>query len=263
MKLPSVSIVVLSYNYKQYVSEALASSVGQQPGNYRLAEVVVIDDGSTDGSHEVCARFRGVRVVRKAHEGFGPTLTRAVQEAAGEWTAFLDADDAFTPHKLRVLALRLRDPGLLVVQHAEHVVDAQGRPLAEGTHPGGSTSTLLVRTLAARDLLPVTNELFFHALADLGRGIELVESLTRYRVHDASMTDRRTPGVFADYMGSVCEDVARRLDNLCTSPPAWATADRLASLAVAYRTRAYEHRFEAHRQRKRARSGNEQKRKSL
>lgn len=252
MTLPSVSIVILSHNYRQYVGNALASAVAQKPGDYRLAEVVVIDDGSTDGSHEVYAQFLGVRVVRKAHEGFGPTLTRAVREAVGDWIAPLDADDSFVPNKLHILAPFLHDPDLLFLQHAEHVIDAEGHPFAEGVHPGGSTSTLLVRSQAVRDLLPVTNELFFHVLADLGHGVQLPEPLTRYRVHATNMTDRRTPGAFADYMAGVCAHVAARLDELRDNPPTWATAGQLGALAEDYRDRAVDQHAEAERQRERA-----------
>lgn len=246
---PAVSVVVLNHNYGRYVGEALASATGQQPGDYRLAEVVVIDDGSTDHSHKVYAQHPDVRVVRKDHEGFAATLTRAVQEVSGDWIAPLDADDAFTPDKLRTLAPHLADPALLFIQHAEYIVDDEGRPFAEGTHPGGATSTLVVRTSAARDLLPVTNELFFHVLADLGHGARMLEPLTRYRVHDASMTDRRTPGAFSGYMAGVCADLAVRLDELSTRPPAWADAAQLTDLGALYRVRATRFRDDAQRQR--------------
>ena len=59
--------------------------------------------------------------------------------------------------------------------------------------------------------------------------------------------------VFRDYMAGVCADVAVRLDQLRSNPPAWATAGQLTDLAVAYRTRADENRGEAIRQRARAR----------
>jgi glycosyltransferase involved in cell wall biosynthesis len=248
---PSVSIVILSHNYERYVGQALASAFGQQPGDYRLAEIVIIDDGSTDRSHDVYAKFPSVRVVSKVHEGFAATLSRAVQEASGDWLALLDADDSFTPDKLATLARWLADPDLLLVQHAECVIDAEGQPFVESTHPGGATSTLVVRTEAARNLLPITNELFFHVLADLGHGIRLSEPLARYRVHEASMTDRRTPGVFADYMAEVSEDVAACLDQLRARPPGWANPAQLAALANTYRNRATDYRADARRQRDR------------
>ncbi|MGW6119385.1 glycosyltransferase family 2 protein [Nocardia sp. NPDC055165] len=243
--VPTVSIIVLNFNYGHYLGEALASALAQRPGGYHLSEVVVIDDGSTDHSHTVYADFPEVRVVRKQHEGFPATLTRAVGESSSEWFAPLDADDAFVPHKLRTLAPYLSDPDLLVIQHAEFVVDSEGRPFGAGTHPGGATSTLLVRTDVARDLLPVTNELFFHVPAELGHGIRLPNPLTRYRVHDASMTDRRNPGVFADYMADIHTDVAERLERLSLTPPSWAGPTELASLGPGHRERAARLRADA------------------
>ncbi|MBN1172567.1 MAG: glycosyltransferase family 2 protein [Micromonosporaceae bacterium] len=251
MTVPSVSIVVLNHNYERYVGEALASATSQEPGAYRLAEVLVVDDGSTDGSHRVYEKFPGVRVVGTAHQGFESTLTRGFDEAVGDWVAPLDGDDSFTANKLRTLAPHLSQPDLLFVQHAEYVVDEHGNRFGEGTHPGGSTSTLMVRRHAARDLLPVTNELFFHVLDELGHGVRLPQPLTRYRVHQASMTDRRTPGVFADYMAGVCEQVADRLESLAPLPP-WGSSMRLASLAAEYRGRADSHRRTATCQRQQA-----------
>ena len=247
MTVPSISVVVMNHNYERYVGQALASIGDQQPGDYRLAGAVIIDDGSTDGSHEVYQRFPAFRVIHQAWAGFAATLTRAVAEASGDWIALLDADDAFTPDKLRVLAPHLADPDLLLIQHAEFVVDAAGQPFAEGTHPGGSTSTLVVRTDAARDLLPVTNELFFHVLADLGYGLRLAEPLTRYRVHDQSMTNRHTPGAFPRYMAGVCTEVATRLDKLCDRPPGWASPAQLAAAADKYRVQARRHGRDAGR----------------
>lgn len=250
--LPSVSIAVLNHNYGHYVNEALTSAVNQQPGDYRLLEVLVIDDGSTDHSHEVYAQFPSVRVIRKRHEGFAATLSRAVAEASGEWFAPLDADDAFMLDKLQTLAPYLTDPTRLLIQHAEYVVDAEGKPFTQDIHPGGATSTLLVRRDAARDLLPVTNELYFHVLADLGHGIRLPEPLTRYRVHEASMTDRHTPGAFSDYMASVCTDLADRLGQLYVHPPTWTNATQLAELNTVYQRRATKFRDDAQRQRDKA-----------
>lgn len=248
MSAPSVTIVVINHDYERYVGEAIRSAITQEPGGYRLTDVVVVDDGSTDGSENVYATFPAACVVRQPHLGFPAALTRAVTEASGEWVALCDADDAFEPHKLRTLAPVLTRQEISFIQHAERVVDFRGRLFAEGVHPGGATSTLVMRTAHARDLLPVTNELFFHVLADLGRGAVLNDPLTRYRVHAGSMTDRITPGVFAEYMAHVCDDVAARLDALTSSPPAWVQAAELDRLRSTYRDRAATYRADAIKQ---------------
>jgi glycosyltransferase involved in cell wall biosynthesis len=94
---PLVSVMIGVYDAAPYVGEAIASVLGQ---DYRPLELIVVDDGSTDGSGDVAARFPEVRLVRQANAGNGAARNRAVEEASGELYAFLDADDRFTPGKL-------------------------------------------------------------------------------------------------------------------------------------------------------------------
>lgn len=244
---PRISVCILSYNYERYVGRAVESALAQEPGDYRLEEVVVSDDGSDDATVEVCGAFGGVTVRALPHRGFATNLSESVVPCRGDWIAFLDADDWFTTQKLRTVAPHLRS-GALLVQHAEHVVDAAGEPVQPQPHPGGSTSTLVVNRAAAVDLLPVTNELFFHILHDAGHGVRLDDPLTHYRVHDASMTDRRRPGRYQTYMAEVCLDLARRLDDMAIRPPAWARAETLRRLSSRYRARSATHASEATRQ---------------
>lgn len=236
--LPRVSISILNHNYGRYLGEAIESCLRQQAGAYDLVDILVIDDGSTDDSIAVARSYGdAIRILERPHQGFGATLTAAIAHAHGDWVALLDADDAFTDDKLTRAALHLHG-NVLTLRHWEHVVDAHGHPLEPRPHPGGNTSTLLVRRDAAQALLPVTNELFFHVLDDLGHGIRIREPLTRYRVHEASMTDRSTPGIFCDYMTDVCTSLATRLNQLAAAPPPWAAPQRLRRLARSYQAKA-------------------------
>ena len=245
MSPPSISVCILSYNYGRYLRQAIDSALGQKPGGYTLAEIVVIDDGSTDDSLEICASYRDrIRVVPRAHCGFPGTLTEAIRQACGDWVALLDADDWFTPDKLAVAAAAIT-PASLLVQHWEHVVKADGSPLVDRPHPGGNTSTLTVRRDAALDLLPVTNELFFHVFDHLGRDVKLTDPLTCYRVHDSNMTDRSTPGTQQDYMRRVSTEVAAKLREMAHSPPPWANSLTLHELAWHFAARASGHAREA------------------
>jgi len=245
MKTPSISVCILSYNYGRYLGQAIDSALDQQPGMYRLAEVLVIDDGSTDNSLEVCASYgERVTVVACEHRGFAATLTEAVQRANGAWVALLDADDWFAPHKLATVAAALT-PDYLLVQHWEHVVKADGRPLLDRPHPGGNMSTLIVRRDAALDLLPVSNEMFFHVFDYLGRSVKLSDPLMYYRVHDANMTDRTRPGLWQDYLRKVSIDVTDRLRALAKTPPPWADERQLRRLAWHFAAIASGHAREA------------------
>lgn len=250
MKAPSISVCILNYNYGRYLGQAIDSALGQQPGKYRLAEVLVIDDGSTDNSLDVCAGYgESIRVVKCEHRGFAETLTEAIQRATSDWVALLDADDWFAPHKLATVAAAMT-PDCLLVQHWEHVVKADGSPLLDRPHPGGNMSTLVVRRDAALDLLPVTNEVFLHVFDYLGRGVKLIDPLMHYRVHDSNMTDRTRPGFWQDYLRKVSAEVAERLRALAQTPPPWADERNLRRLAWHFAASSNGHAREAAVQRR-------------
>ncbi|MFE9486493.1 glycosyltransferase family 2 protein [Streptomyces sp. NPDC006641] len=247
--LPRISCVILCHNYGRYLDQAITSCLEQEPGPYVLHEVVVIDDGSTDETEEVCCRRKSeIRIIRRNRQGFGRTLTDAILLGSGDWVALLDADDWFHPAKLRTCAEAMTRETLFI-EHWENVVDALGRPKLNEPHPGGNTSTLLVHREAALSLLPVSNEIFFHALREAGQGLALQDPVTFYRVHPRSMTDRSTPGVSQDYRAEVCIALADRLQAMCGNPPPWTTTRRLARISQHFRALASGHRVESSLQR--------------
>jgi glycosyltransferase involved in cell wall biosynthesis len=245
---PRISCVILCHNYGRYLDRAITSCLEQEAGAYTLHEILVIDDGSTDDTPKICRRHGDrIRVVRRPQQGFAQTLTDAVHLAEGDWIALLDADDWFHPAKLRTCADAMT-AGCLLIDHWETVVGPDGRQLLPEPHPGGNTSTLIVCRAAAESLLPVTNELYFHPLRDAGHGRTLPEPLVYYRIHSASMTDRKLNGASQHYRAEVCSGLAERLDRLSAAPPAWTSGVFLRRSAHRYRARAAGHRVEAHLQ---------------
>jgi glycosyltransferase involved in cell wall biosynthesis len=95
---PSISVVVTVYNGEEYVAEALTSILGQ---THRADEVIVVDDGSTDGTQRELARFAGdIRVIAQANQGHARALNRGYAEARCDYVAKCDADDIWQPDKL-------------------------------------------------------------------------------------------------------------------------------------------------------------------
>jgi glycosyltransferase involved in cell wall biosynthesis len=98
MSWPLVSVIIPNYNYGRYLEQAIGSALAQ---DYPSVEVVVVDDGSTDASSEVAARFGGrIRWIQQQRQGVAAARNRGVEESRGELVAFLDADDYWSPRKL-------------------------------------------------------------------------------------------------------------------------------------------------------------------
>jgi glycosyltransferase involved in cell wall biosynthesis len=131
--VPRVSVVIPAYNAERFVAQTLESVLRQ---TYRDFEVIVIDDGSRDGTAAIAESFgTPVRCVRQDNGGVSRARNTGIREAAGEYVAFLDADDLWEPTKLecQVSLLETRgDVGLCFTGLLR--VDPSLRPL--GVTPG-------------------------------------------------------------------------------------------------------------------------------
>jgi glycosyltransferase involved in cell wall biosynthesis len=116
--VPLVSVIIPTYNRAALVTEAVASVEAQ---TFRDFEILVVDDGSTDGTSKALALRESARVLRRPNRG-GVAVARNLGAAAarGEWLAFLDSDDLWLPSKLaRQMAYLEERPGLLLCQTDE------------------------------------------------------------------------------------------------------------------------------------------------
>ena len=93
-----VSCIVPVFNGERYVAEALDSILAQ---TYRPLEIIVVDDGSTDGTAQIVAGYgKRVRALRQSNAGPWAARNLGLSVAQGEFVAFLDADDVWHPKKL-------------------------------------------------------------------------------------------------------------------------------------------------------------------
>ena len=94
----NISVIVPTHNRAQLLARALQSIVTQATPPM---EVIVVDDGSNDGTEEVvCTRFPEVQYIRQNNQGVSNTRNRGIEAARGDWLAFLDSDDEWLPQKL-------------------------------------------------------------------------------------------------------------------------------------------------------------------
>ncbi len=126
---PLVSVIVPSYNHQAYVGQAIESVLAS---TLRDIELVLVDDGSTDGSLSVIHRFHDPRlkVLAQENQGAHAAMNRGVQEARGEWVAFLNSDDLYSPEKLeRHVSVHQANGKLEATASRVRHISARGKPL--------------------------------------------------------------------------------------------------------------------------------------
>lgn len=217
---PSISVAMATYNGERFLAEQLASIAGQ---SRRPRELVVSDDGSTDGTLAVIARFAQtapfeVRVL-PAHErlGFADNFLHAAERCRGDLVAFSDQDDQWLPDKLARAAGRMATDASLIALHPLIVTDVglapvgltwtQGidadrviEPLAlDPYNTGFGNSMMLDRSVLHliprgqrpqqpdHPHLPLAHDHWAYTLgAALGRVSFVAEPLLRYRQHGSN-----------------------------------------------------------------------------
>jgi glycosyltransferase involved in cell wall biosynthesis len=126
-----VSVVIPTFNYRSFVTEAVDSALAQ---TYPNCEIIVVDDGSTDGSAEALTPYRDrIRYIYQPNQGLSAARNTGIAAARGRWIALLDSDDLWHPQKLeRQMRYLFRHPevGLLGadpvldIRHGWPVLDA-------------------------------------------------------------------------------------------------------------------------------------------
>ncbi|MFH1175866.1 MAG: glycosyltransferase [Acidobacteriota bacterium] len=130
MASPVVSVIIPVFNLEAFLREAVDSVLAQSFTDF---ELLLVDDGSTDGSRELIAVYRQrypgrVQALLQAHRGAAAARNAGIAVARGEWIAFLDGDDAWRPAKLEAqLRLAAADPRCNFVASAVEI-HGQGRP---------------------------------------------------------------------------------------------------------------------------------------
>ena len=145
---PSISVILPVHNGERYLAQALNSVVGQTRA---VSEIVIIDDGSTDGSMDVVRRVADtglVRFVQLTMSGVGQSAARneGARHASGDYLAFIDQDDVWLAGHIEALALRLDDEDTRSMVYSDiNTIDAEGgmlmlrlNALAGNSHPKSS-----------------------------------------------------------------------------------------------------------------------------
>ncbi len=233
---PLISCIVPVFNGERYIAEALDSILAQ---SYRPIEIVVADDGSTDGTHDLVATY-GELVRFESQPTSGPAATRnfGLRQAKGEFVAFLDPDDLWHPEKLALQMTRFENRKDLdvCVTHAELLWSEELQREAEyyKNHPRGrvvpgyATTTLLARKTLMEQIGPFCTDLWlsdatewFLRAREQGITIELMpQALTYHRMHTTNLTRRKPDDVCRDeWLGLIKNVLDRRRQTALAKTP--------------------------------------------
>jgi glycosyltransferase involved in cell wall biosynthesis len=129
--MPLVSVIMTSYNYGSYISKAIASVLDQTFADF---ELIVLDDGSVDGSRDIIRRYadadsRVKYVFHEANAGIASTNNEGIETASGKFIAFINSDDLWARDKLeKQLAILEKDEDVVVWTEGA-IINKDGRPL--------------------------------------------------------------------------------------------------------------------------------------
>ena len=125
---PPVDAIITCHNYGRFLGEAIESVLAQDHPNLRI---VVVDDGSTDDTAAVAAAYagRGVRYLQAPQGGAGQARNAGLRATSSPLVAFLDADDAWLPHRVTAGVAHLdRHPDAALVAAHAFACDEAMRP---------------------------------------------------------------------------------------------------------------------------------------
>lgn len=221
--MPTCSILINNYNNAPFLRACIDSALAQtRPAD----EVIVYDDGSTDGSRGIIASYGNrIRAVLAPHfsddkrDNLTNTINQGFRHSRGDLIFYLDGDDAFLPGKLAAYeAVFVANPDVVLVQAPLRVIDREGAPAGEKHHEWAHNVEIGERVRRTRDLdyfyptsalgmrasfmarfMPLRFERGSRLDPDItfcvnailrGRVVTLNEPWTLYRWHGANMSRR-------------------------------------------------------------------------
>lgn len=224
--LPLVSVIIPNFNYEGYVADAIESVLNQTYGNI---ELIVVDDGSTDGSWQIINRYRDRLIpIRSKNGGVSAARNLGLTKIRGDYVAFLDSDDYWYPNKISTQLSAIIEKQADVVFSAIEICDENLEP--ESVVVGGfeinyfasylkrptsaaiplACSNALIRAKKIRDGFRFDTDLhtsadidFFRWLVQQCLVIRNDQILVKYRRHTSSMSSAGISEYYKDNLVAV------------------------------------------------------------
>lgn len=247
--LPLISVIIPVYNGERFLAEAIESVLQQ---NDTPLEIIVVDDGSTDGTVQIAARFgKQVHYLYQLNQGPAAARNRGLAIARGEWIAFLDSDDRWASGRLhRQLELAHTYPAAAMIWGMLQVIrqpEQASMPIQDVGKP--TLQTQLGSALIRRALFELTEvgtldeALYTNDDVDwfcrlFERRSEIVihqDVVTYYRWHQTNLVANQTGDQGKAVYGllhALARSLQRRRQQGNGTPPALPTNIRMVSKAV-------------------------------
>lgn len=139
------SIIIPVYNVKAYLKKCLESVINQSFDDF---ECILVDDGSTDGSSELCdnlaTKDNRIRVVHKENEGVAVARNTGISMATGDFLMFLDSDDTFSPDLLEMSASKLKQTNSDILVFGYQRVTENGDTIMSSIPSDNCNKTILL-----------------------------------------------------------------------------------------------------------------------
>lgn len=194
---PRVSVVIPVYNGERYLAEALDSVLAQEQPAF---EVIVVDDGSKDGTRNIAWSYKDVRYIYQENQGQTAALNTGLEHAAGELIAFLDSDDLWTKSKLRQqVDYLMTNPEVDIVIGQMRNFSDQGCEMPQGGKKLTGIGTMLIRSKVFERIGGFDPD-YVHGKAvdwifrakEAGVSIRVLPDVIMYRrIHDANQSKKR------------------------------------------------------------------------
>lgn len=219
--MTSISVVIPAFNAERFLREAIESVLRQ---SLAPEEILVVNDGSTDGTAELCRRMGAVTLIDLPHGGVSRARNAGVAAAAGDLIAFLDADDFWLPSKLekQVQLLELQPEADIAICRQGYSFEGPVPPWFRGPVDGGSEmgtvpSNWLIRRRVWDGVGPFDETLthgedtdWWSRAVDAGvRWVLVDELLVVHRIHDANASGN-APAVAEGVLRALRRSVARK-----------------------------------------------------
>ena len=116
-----ISVIIPTYNRKKYIKRAIDSVIRQ---SYKPFEIIVIDDGSTDGTYELIKKSYSssqISIEKQINNGVSSARNKGVKLANGDWIAFLDSDDEWFENKLELQVREIKKSKTFMICHTNEI----------------------------------------------------------------------------------------------------------------------------------------------